>query len=166
MKKYMGVGMLCMSLMVSGRAMADNDNHGFVNKTCDVDYKIDSCDLAPTCDQPVNYDINKCDDKKHDKKDDKDCKKHDDKDKKHDKDCKDDHKGDCKDYSNCGPNAGCNTGDGGKDCGGDHGCPKPPCDPTPKTPVVPLPASSALGGVGLAALALTSWIKRRRASIA
>jgi hypothetical protein len=177
MKKYLGVGMLCMSLMVSGRAMADNDNHGFVNKSCEVDYKIDSCDLTPPCDQPVNYDINKCKNPAPKApapcppapkapapcppapKAPAPCPP---------APCPPAPKAPCPPAPDCNvPTAGCPTNDDGKDCGGDnHCCPKPPCDPTPKTPVVPLPASSALGGVGLAALALTSWIKRRRASIA
>jgi hypothetical protein len=74
----------------------------------------------------------------------------------HDKSC-DNHNPDCNDKKDCDKH----------DCD-DHGdCHKKPCGPTdPNTPAVPLPASSALGGVGLAAVMLMGYARSRKANIA
>ncbi len=150
MRTYLGAAIACLTLMLTGIARADhfsdfNSQCNARNKSVFLDYQVCSDDLN-------NHQGNNG---------------------------KNDNQGGNGDCNNGGNNSdpgnnicpppvdnggGCDT-DNNNGCGDNHGCdPKPPCPPPcPHDPaVVPLPASSALGGVGLAALALIGWVKSRR----
>jgi hypothetical protein len=154
MKNVFGAGVVCIALMLGGVARASESHDSFTydckNKTYNLDYR-DYCPDLKGC--ITNQD-------------------------------KDDHgKGDCTvtipdvtppDNTNCDDNKGgcdnhnldCDKDPKGCDDKGHGDCHKP-CNPVdPNTPAVPLPASSALGGVGLAAVALMGYVRSRKLNVA
>jgi hypothetical protein len=165
----MGLGIACLTLVLSGvtRAVEIKTDNGNCGKHDDNSYKSDKdckdkdngCKTIDLCTDIKNEcqklekqyckdakDLKDCkDDKgyKHDKKDDKYCKIDWKKDYKHEL-CEDKHDDHC-------------------DYGKDRGCHSKGCDVTPCEPVtVPTPASSAMGGAGIAGIALMSIIRGRR----
>jgi hypothetical protein len=158
MKKQLAIGMLCMALTGAGTAFASHTD-GYSNKCYDVNYNVHSDDLKPSCDQQDNKGGK---DNKDNKDNDGLCGNKGGDDLKCDAP-KIDNK--CDDHKICDDNkAGCDTG---KDCDKDHGhgdggCKPPTCPHDPTPPAVPLPASSALGGVGLALVGLMSWLRGRK----
>jgi hypothetical protein len=146
MRTYLGVGIACLTLMLTGIARADyfnsNDNGcNARNKSVFLDYQISCNDLHG------NNNHNDIDDNKGGNGG---------------------NQGPCTNNNNNDNNGGNCLPPVDTGCGDTHVCTPPPCTPStcphdPHDPaVVPLPASSALGGVGLAALALIGWIKSRR----
>lgn len=170
MVKYMGLGIACLTLVLSGVTRAveiktDCGNNGKYNdnsykhdKDCkdkgDDCVKLDSCiDIKHECEK---LEKEYCKDIKNlkDCKDDKGCKevKHD---KKDDKYCKIDFK---KHYKH----EICEIKHDDCDYGKDR-CHVKNCEPTHCDPVsVPTPASSAMGGVGIAGIILASIARGRR----
>jgi hypothetical protein len=176
MVKYMGLGIACLTLVLSGVTRAsvislDNGQNGKCitddkgkDKGCsdDKNFKLDDC-------KDIKLEIEKC--KKDGCKDDKDLK-----DCKDDKDCKDGKKDKdhfCKivwhdHHDKCDQRQ--DDCDYGKDCGlvidpcyhHDHGCKDDGCS----CASVPTPASSALGGAGLGGIMLMSFLRSRRSVIA
>jgi hypothetical protein len=164
MKTVFGAGVVCIAMMLSTVARAA-DTHQFCydskNKSYNLDFRCSSDDLKgcitdqikdgdnggdkggngctitlPPDNTPDNTPV--CDNNKGD------CDNH-------NPDCHNDKK-DCDKH----------------DCDDHHGdCHKKPCDPVdPNTPAVPLPASSALGGVGLAAVVLMGYARSRKLNVA
>jgi hypothetical protein len=143
MRTYLGAGIACLTLMLTGIARADH-LQGFDgvcdprNKTYNVSYQIDCDDLKDHGNQGNGNNGN------------------------FDNGNKGDNGGGI-----CLPPPCVDNNDG---CDHSHdGCDhhKPTCPTDPHDPaVVPLPASSALGGVGLAALALIGWLRSKRVTLA
>ncbi|HEY1923145.1 MAG TPA: hypothetical protein VGG44_10385 [Tepidisphaeraceae bacterium] len=168
MVKQMGLGIACLTLVLSGvtRAVEIKTDKGNCGKYDDHSYKhdkecddkgdgcktLDLCiDIKKECekiDKDFCKDIKNLKDCKedknwkHDKKDEKSCKIDWKKHYKHDI-CEDKHDDRC-DY--------------GKDRCHDKGCEPVHCDPV----TVPTPASSAMGGAGIAGIILMSIARARR----
>ncbi|MGA3068566.1 MAG: hypothetical protein ABSF29_17120 [Tepidisphaeraceae bacterium] len=139
MRTYLGAAVIALTMMVTGIARADN-YHGYNDGYCDPRLKTYDISYQINCEDLKNhYDI--CHDVKGDGKD-----------------GKNDF---CPFVPVCPIDNHC-------DKGHDHdGCTPPPCPHDPHDPaVVPLPASSEMGGAGLAVLAVIGWIKSRRATLA
>jgi hypothetical protein len=153
MRTYLGAAIACLTLMLTGIARADhfsdfNSQCNARNKSVFLNYQVCSDDLKDhgnggnggNNDQGNGGNNNQGNGGNNDQ------------------------------GNNDGGNGKCGlpTVDNGGSCDTHDSC-KPPCDPKPTCPtdphdpaVVPLPASSALGGVGLAALALVGWVRSRR----
>jgi hypothetical protein len=152
MRTYLGAAIACFTLMLTGIARADH--FADYNFQCDARNKSVFLDYRLSCDDLNGGNHN------------------------------DIHDNNGGNNNNCNTNG--NSDQNNSNCGlppvdNNNGgnCQTPPCDPKPVCPpcdpkcphdptdphdpaVVPLPASSALGGVGLAILALGSWVRSRR----
>ncbi|MGD0461968.1 MAG: hypothetical protein ABSB74_05730 [Tepidisphaeraceae bacterium] len=184
MVKYMGLGIACLTLVLSGVTRAvvintDEGNYGKHDYKCFPDDKScrDKGNDGFTLDLG-NYFKDECrkfekDGCKDDKglKDLRDCKR--DKDRRDDKDCrgdkgdKDGNKDHCKiEWRHRGDKHDIcreDKHDHGCDFRWDRGCRDDGCRGHHHEPVcVPAPASSALGGAGLAGIALMAFVRSRR----
>ena len=159
MVKYMGLGIACLTLVLSGvtRAVEIKTVKGICGKFDDQQYLNDkSCygkDFKLDCSKPdkdICKDINTL-------KDVKDCNSGNDGN--NDGGCKIDVP------SHCDTIDVCNTDSNDSHCDivVDHGCNPEPCGPSTCDPVaVPAPASSVMGGAGLAGIALMTLVRSRR----
>jgi hypothetical protein len=173
MVKYMGLGIACLTLVLSGvtRAVEIKNCEGNNGKYEENSYKHDK-DCQDKGDKCLTVDLsadikNECEkiEKQYckDSKDLKDCKedkgdkygKHD---KKDDKFCKIDWKKDYSKHEICDykHDDHCDYGKDHNHCGNCD--PKTYCEPV----TVPTPASSAMGGAGIAGIALMSIVRGRR----
>ncbi|HEX4053071.1 MAG TPA: hypothetical protein VHX86_02290 [Tepidisphaeraceae bacterium] len=185
MVKYTGLGIACLTLVLSGVTRAsqiciDNGNDGKSHNKCVTDDKCNkndkNCDNKQSDDKCFKLDDCKVIDKNlcsknfcSDDKNLKDCK--DDKSCKEDKDCKDGKKDkdkDCKIEWTCNKHdhISCDQDNqNGNHCdlvtdGCDHN--NDGCKPDGCCASVPIPASSAMGGAGLFGIALMTFIRSRR----
>jgi hypothetical protein len=170
MVKYMGLGIACLTLVLSGvtRAVEIKTEKGICGKyddKCFLDDKgcKDKGNKGVTLDLGVNL-KDEC--KKLEKDGCKDVKELKElKDCKHEKECKEDKKDHCKiEWKNhCEKHDICeDKHDDHCDLIIDHGC-RDSCDPNHCNPAcVPAPASSAMGGAGLLGIALMVFARSRR----